>query len=165
MGTRDFLLAAIVTAGVTLSAIPVAFASGNTNSPDTFTTQTTVTAQQTSITLVIPNLDSKLQPAPSLTFTFTLQGPLGNGGTNPQVETGTLINPVSSTYQIPLPNYGQKETVWVSTSYESNGFQYTATAGPIIDSLPEVSIAALLPLTLVGVWFYNRKRRRATSLL
>lgn len=164
MKMRGIVLAAAITTGVTLSSIPVAFAAGSSNAPDSFTTQTTVTPQQTSITLVVPNLDSKLQPAPSLTFTFTLGAALGNGGTNPMVETGTLINPATSTYQIPLPNYGQKETVWVSTSYESNGFQYTATAGPLIDTLPEVSLAALLPLALVGGWYYNRKRRAASQV-
>jgi hypothetical protein len=146
----------------------VAFASSGTGSTaPSYTSKVSTSANQSYITLSIPNLNNKLQPAQSLNFTFTLKGPLGSGAaTNPIKEIGTLTptNANPFTYTIPLPNYGQQETVWVSTSYSSNGYQYTSTAGPLIDTLPEAPFAVLIPLGMLGIWYLQRRRRFQNNL-
>ncbi len=114
-----------------------------------------------SITLTVPNMDSELQPTPTLPFTFTPSNPT----VKPMTTTGTYVPGSPDEYTVPVPNFGKTEVVDVSTGYTFNGVNYTATAGPLIDTLPEVPLAAALPLGMLGVWYIVRKRRRASLSL
>ncbi len=130
-----------------------AFAAGSTSGLSGLVIQ----PGQTTIDLSVPNLDKQLQPSPSLTFSFTPE----DTTVSPMNETGTLINASQDEYSVPIPNFGKKETVNVSVAYTYNGVNYTATAGPLVDTLPEAPFAALIPLALVGVWYFmSRKNRR-----
>lgn len=116
---------------------------------------------QTSVNLTVPNLDSQLQPSPQLSFVFTPK----NNSVQPMTVTGTLINSNIDEYSVPIPNFGQQETVSVSVAYSFNGIDYTATAGPLVDTLPEAPFAALIPIALVGVWYFmSRKNRKKTNM-
>lgn len=119
----------------------------------------TSSLQQTSVTLLIPSLDSKLVPMPTLSFTFTPT----DSSVTPITVTGTYIAGSTDEYNVPVPNFGQSETVNISTAYTNNGVNYTATAGPLVDTLPEAPLAAALPLGMLGVWYIMRKRRLATQ--
>ncbi len=114
----------------------------------------TLSTGQTSITLNVPNLDNQLQASPTLQFTFT-----PSDGTTPVTTTGTLSNATTDQYTVPIPNFGQIETVNISTQYTFSGVNYTATAGPLIDTLPEAPLAAALPLGMLGIWYLMRKKR------
>ncbi|QQE79322.1 hypothetical protein [Alicyclobacillus sp. SO9] len=163
MKSRLLMLSAGFVGASSLFMTSVAFAATN----NSYSSKVVTSSKQTSITLSIPNLNNKLQPAQTLTFVFTLGGPQGSSSaSNPKSETGNLTPSPGHpfTYTIPLPNYGQKETVWVSTSYKSNGYQYTSTAGPLVDTLPEAPLAALIPLGMVGLWYANRKRKAKAKL-
>lgn len=115
----------------------------------------TLSPGQTSVTLTVPNLDSQLQPAQTLSFTFTPE----DTSIAPITTTGTYIAGTPDEYTVPVPNFGKQETVNISTGYSFNGVNYTATAGPLIDTLPFAPLAAALPLGMLGVWYVMRKRR------
>ena len=111
---------------------------------------------QTTIDLTVPNLDKQLLPSPTLTFTFTPE----DTTVKPMNEIGKLVNASIDEYAVPLPNFGKKETVNISVAYTYNGINYTATAGPLVDTLPEAPFAALIPLALVGVWYFMSRKNR-----
>jgi len=141
------LITSAMVLGSLALASPLAFAST--------TTGLTLSPGQTSVTLTVPNLDSQLQPAQTLSFTFTPE----NGSIAPITTTGTYIAGSPDVYNVPVPNFGQQETVNISTGFTYSGVNYTATAGPLIDTLPFAPLAAALPLGMLGVWYVMRKRR------
>ena len=107
---------------------------------------------QTSITLTVPNLNGQLQPYPTQDFVFYASGYA------PMTEKGALV-PGTYEYTVPLPNYGKTVVVQeVSTAYTYQGVTYTTSAGPLIDTLPEAPFAAALPLAMLGVWYFVRRR-------
>lgn len=129
--------------------------------------------QNSTVYITVPNLDNTLQAASSLQFTFTVGKPSQQMATSPApvTETGTLVTGAAAsqyppdTYAVPLPNFGSPSTdVYASTTYSFSGYDYTMSAGPLTDTLPEVPLAALLPAALAGVWFFKRKRKTAVGV-
>jgi|GEM_PF-3146606 len=108
---------------------------------------------QTSVTATLTPQDSQLQPPQTLQFTFT---PSDGGQT--MTTTGTYIANTFAEYTVPVPNFGKQENVMISTTYALGSFYYSASAGPLLDTLPFAPLAAALPLGMLGVWYVMRKR-------
>ncbi len=158
-GWKQVLVTAGLAAGSLAVTVP-AFAA--TNQP--VTQEVMVSSGETSLILNFPTLQGvALTPPQTLQFEFTTAPPGVTSSTAPIYETGTLYesSPAVS-YKIPVPNYGHTQNVYVSMTYTSpdpNSKYYAETVGPLLDTLPEVPLAAALPLGMLGVWFVMRKRR------
>ncbi len=150
---QKFVVTGSIVASTLALSTPFAFATTNVASG------LTLQPGQTSITLTVPNLDSQLQPSPTLSFQFT---PV-DSSVGAMTTTGSYISGSTDEYTVPIPNFGKQETVNIAVGYSYNGVNYTATAGPLIDTLPEAPLAALLPIGMLGVFYITRKRRAASQ--
>ncbi len=115
---------------------------------------------QTSVDVSITNFDSALVPPTQMMFDFIIPGDASVY--NVKTEFGTLVS--GTTYTVPVPNFGKTETVYIESSYTGNNGGLGITIdGPLIDTLPEASVAAVLPLGMVIVWYLSRRRRTVKS--
>ncbi len=156
------LIAGAIVAAPLAAAIP-AFAATPVVFPLNLPTTNAVKipANTTSIPVTITNFDSALTPPSTLEFDFVIPG--DNNPADVMAETGTLSS--GTTYSVPVPNYGHAQTVYIESSYTgANGGLGITIDGPLIDTLPEVALAAALPLGMLGVWYLSRRRRRAGAV-
>ncbi len=156
-GWKQVLVTAGLVAGSMAVSVP-AFAASST------TQEVTIPAGQTYLILNFPTLQGvSLTPPPTLQYDFTTGPPGTPSTTAPIYETGVLYSTSPAiSYKIPVPNYGHAQNVYVSMSYTSpgpNSNYYAETVGPLLDTLPEVPLAAALPLGMLGVWYVMRRRR------
>lgn len=149
-----------VSPGAFAAALPQSVIAGNTlNLPSS-------ASKTTSIDVVFTNIQQYQLSAPSTAnFTFTpVDSQLNTvNSPAPMTEQGTLIDTNPVTYSVPLPNFGHQETVQVAGSITvgsgANLQKYQSLYAPLVDTLPEAPIAAALPLSMLAIWYIQRKRK------
>lgn len=115
---------------------------------------------QTSYQVNLTNFDSALLPPQTETFYYVIPG---DTNINDVITvTGSEVSPGSTAYNVPVPNFTKPTEVYIEAIYAgANGGQGAIADGPLLDTLPEAPLVALLPLAMIGVWMWSRRKKSA----